>query len=278
MPILIDSDYSNRFIRQLVVSILVPLYFFLSFNTYAGGLTLPADSLGSSRLHEAYQNQLVKAHQEAIIGYKSGLMSKAAYQKFGLAEPITGVFEADSAKTNAADFVVDVDKKLMIELELAYRLKRDIHMPVAAHSLLNVIDAVAPAIEIPNLAGHSSQSRGEDLIRRNVYAHQFIIGDWKALSSLSFSQLDQMPVALYCRQKLQSSGTPANALEGQQTALIWMINHLLKLGFPLQKGHILLTGNLINMTPLAPCLFKAQFDELGQVEFTAKPPKTALQH
>ena len=92
MPILIDSDYSNRFIRQLVVSILVPLYFFLSFNTYAGGLTLPADSLGSSRLHEAYQNQLVKAHQEAIIGYKSGLMSKAAYQKFGLAEPIPRCF------------------------------------------------------------------------------------------------------------------------------------------------------------------------------------------
>ncbi|NRA41874.1 MAG: hypothetical protein HRU21_06135 [Pseudomonadales bacterium] len=175
----------------------------------------------------------------------------------------------------------------MIELELAYRLKRDVYKPVTADTLLDVLDAVAPAIEIPSLADHTQQSRGEDLIRRNVYAHQFILGDWQALAPRSFTQLDQMRLALFCQQQLKSSGTPAGALGGQQSALTWMINHLLKLGFPLRKGHILLTGNLIKMTPLAPCHFTAEFAELGQLAFMAKPikpttpnkpAKTVLQH
>ncbi|WP_062262711.1 2-keto-4-pentenoate hydratase [Endozoicomonas arenosclerae] len=218
---------------------------------------------------EAYRIQQktvdLQLHEgQRIVGYKAGLTHKKGQQAFGLNEPVTGALLSDALWQADSDYSVSQGKKLMIEQELAFRLDKDITRAVYdVEELRSYISEVAPAIELPDL-GFTGKPRGVDVIANNVANRAFHIGQWQTIPD----NLDSMNLSLSCNDQTLSQTQSGNTMEGQWEALLWMVNQQFKLGYPLEEGHVLMTGNLVKLLPGKPCEYTADFANLGKLEFT----------
>lgn len=200
-----------------------------------------------------------------IVGFKAGVMVRAAYEQLGLAEPVTGVL-MKAPLMAASHPVVKLNEaiSLYLEPEFAYRIGQNIHQPVSEESVVGVIAAVAPAIELPDFTFTTKKFHGVDIIANNVFADQFILGEW---SALSVARADQTTVSLSCNGERLTGGQGSDVFGGQMKALVWMINHLLAQGYSVQEGQILITGSIGKRIPASVCDYRADYGEFGSIEF-----------
>lgn len=218
-----------------------------------------------------FQHSFVKNAQSKgalAHGYKAGLVSQPAQQKYGVEKLITGVLLTEPLlAANKPIIKLDGSKDIYMEIEMAYQLKSSITEPVKnIEALKGLIARTAPAIELPNANFTRDDFNGFDIIANNALAYRYIVGQW----SEDFSGIDNQNISLSCDDKLVGS-VVERITPPQWEILLQMVNHLVTEGFSLRAGNILLSGNLGKLLPAKPCQYKADFGHYGSFEYTIQP-------
>lgn len=204
---------------------------------------------------------------QAPAGFKGGLTSPPAQQKFGASEPLAGVLPADGARTQRvrlADF-----QKPMLELEIGYRLRERIEQPLPdVETLRALVAEVLPVIELPDLAfADMTALRVTDIIAANASAKAWIAGEPVQAAALDVNTISAQ---LWRDGQPLASGAARDVLGDQWQGLLWLVNRTVASGWVIEPGQLLITGVMGPMLPLQPGRYRAEFGPLGFIEFVAE--------
>lgn len=157
----------------------------------------------------------------------------------GIDTPVMGVLW-QNGKSSPDD--IPGQPGAVLETELGYSLAQSISQPITEADLSGLISHVSPMIEIahPNL----NTSGGLAFIATNSASYRFIQGSAQAFPDNAFAALDVTEAALNNAQDRLFAGPLGSVLSGQASALCWLINQTLACGYPLQAGHLLMTGSV----------------------------------
>lgn len=218
----------------------------------------------------AIQALVVQQHDRPFAGLKAGLTSPGSQARFGAKGPVAGVLLRPPLTARQID--PRNWAQLMIEVELGFRLARNVTQPLQSESdLADLIDCVAPVIELPDLGFADMQHlQVVDIVAANVSAREFIVGDTGC--AVPFVQLGDVGVSLERDGQLVTSGKASDAMGGQATALRWLINRSLASGYPVREGQWLITGALGAMVPGVPGMYRARFGDHWELRFAVATP------
>lgn len=218
------------------------------------------------QLQKAYVRNRV-AHGVTMVGFKSGMTSEQTQKHFGVSTPITGVLIEPPLQGSNIVVPLAQAHALKVEQELAFRVSKVISNKVdTVEELKTYFDAIAPAIELPDLNFIGSDFTVLDIIANNAMVHKLIIGQWRKPNR----NLDNIATSLYCDDKLVINQTSSKVLEGQWSTLLWMVNHVIAQGYTIRPGQILLTGAINGMHEAKACHYTADFGPLGIIRFVVR--------
>jgi len=235
-------------------------------------IPLPSAAIPNLTVDQAYdiQKQFVsKLVQDGgvVAGYKAGLTSAPAQKKFKAPGPVTGILLKDMQITD--NRVVSTPySKMMIEVEIGYRLNQDVKTPTTPETVKSLVDAIMPAVEVPDLNFATFKGLAfTDIIADNVGARGFILGN-----PMNADKVDPNGVTgqLFMDEKALGKAVPGRAALGDQwKALSWSLNNVLAKGGEIKKGMVVITGSLGRMYPGKPGSYKAVYTGgLDNLEFT----------
>lgn len=215
-------------------------------------------------LSQAYQlqRQCINLLGTPVIGFKAALTAPAAQQAMGIDAPIVGALLADGRFT--ADITHTLQRQALLETEFGFKLKGDILQPVNADSVMANVASCHAMIEVasPNL---SNKPSGLDLIATNSASFGYVLGAAIDLPSIN---IDQIAVSLKHNGELCFSGHGADVMGGQASALAWLINEVLSIGYPIRAGHLLMTGSIGGMQPARPGHYEAEFSGVERLQIS----------
>ncbi len=224
-------------------------------------------------LERAYEIQseyvVLKLGGDKIAGYKAGLTSKGAQEKFGVSTSVSGVLFSSGMRRGSS--IIDGSKlrSPVIETEIGYVVGKPIEGRITdADRLMEHISEVVPVIEIPETGFEDMKKlRAEDIVAANVGSAVFIAG---AQKPLAHTDLNVITVKLVSGGEAINEGKGSDTIGGQQEALLQLVNSVLENGRKIGKGSILITGALGKVVPAKPGRYEAQYGELGYVTFEIK--------
>lgn len=236
-----------------------------------GPLPLASQTVKDLDEAKAYKIQadlagLYKVHGAKVSGYKAGLTSKPAQEKFKASGPVSGVlFDSMLIKDGVAK--LKGHGLMMLEVEIAYELKQDVTKPVDAKAMPGLVAKVMPAVEVPDLKFADMKALTvADIVAGNVGARAYLLG-----KPMSPEGIDVNAVTGQLMRDGEAVGQPVPgraALGDQWQALAWTVNNALKLGQPVKAGMVFLTGSLGPMYPAKPGAHKAVYTGgLGELSF-----------
>lgn len=216
----------------------------------------------------AYQSQKLSLDKKLggrlPEGFKAGLTSLASQQQFRSDRVIMGAL-LPGANLDATQAINLTNfKKGMIEVELAFQLKRPVKHAVAdVATLKKLVDVVAPAAELPDL-GFKAQGVPTvfEIVRANVAAHSFVVGEPVAIESLD---IDAITVGLHIDDQPIFSAQSNSLIGGQWQMLLNLINERVEQGWVIYPDQWLLTGALGQILPLEKGRYYVSFGELGEL-------------
>jgi 2-keto-4-pentenoate hydratase len=106
--------------------------------------------------------------------------------------------------------------------------------------------------------------KGPDIIAANIGAAQFIIGKKQKINNLD---LNTLQVTLKRDNETVNHGKGTDALSDQWKAALWLVNTMVKQGWKIKPGDIIITGALGRMIPGKPGKYTANFGSLGTITF-----------
>lgn len=247
------------------------------FNLYQTNQPVPGPSLENPNLteEEAYRIQaevinLTRADGNSTAGYKAALTGTAARKALGISEPVFGTLLQSMILKPGAE--VDISKLpgLLIEVEIALFLGQDVTAPLDHRDeVRKVAFEAAPAFELPRIRlADRSLINDVDMICDNAGAALLVAGQKIPLESLE--DLNKIQAAFFKNDQQINQGSATEALGNQYEAAFWLINKVLSQGRHLKKGQILLTGALCGMLPAEAGHYRADYGELGRLEFSIK--------
>jgi 2-keto-4-pentenoate hydratase len=217
----------------------------------------------------AVQAELVKAWpaSDPIAGFKSAMNSKAAQQQFGLPEAVFAVLPTSgricAGSRSPCAVTLGNYRQPVFEVEVALRIAAPIdRAPASEAAVLDVIDAVMLAVELPELAMAPGAARGEDYVASNVGVRAFIVGEPHPIELLSGA----LPIQLSNGGRVIAQGDGGGALAAARELIVRVVAR----GYTLQPGHILLTGPVGGMQPGKSGAIVADGGALGSIRFIAR--------
>lgn len=212
------------------------------------------DRLAPSSVAQAYavQSDYVKVKAKAcgpVIGWKIALASPAMQQMTGLPAPILGRLHRDQVVQSPALTRTTDYGRLIVEFEVAVKLKRDLPARSQAYDAASVAPAVAamgPALELADdrhadyalLAG-----RGRVLIAENAWNQGAVLGDlrddWATLQHAALrgeALINGVPVG---------EGSSADLMGGPLQALAWLANAAIGMGECMKAGQFAILGSMV---------------------------------
>ena len=237
-------------------------------------IPLPSSIVPNLTEEKAYalQKQMadkVLSKGDKIGGFKAGLTTKAAQQKFGVSSAVLGpMFKSGEL---GPDAVVDLKDftRLFIETEVGYVVGEKISQPVKdVDTLKKMIKGVFPAVELPDIRfAEMKDLKGEDLIVDAVASSKYIVGKLLPPDKV---EVNQVLVSLTLDGKLVNEGKAADAMGDQWKALLWLVNGVTAQGWSIEPGQVLITGAMGNMIPGKPGKYEGDWGTLGKLSWTVK--------
>lgn len=225
-----------------------------------------------------------RLRKDSIRGYKGGMTTPQVQKQFGMQEPVIGVLLASGevASENGKPPTVNLAEfnKLMLETEIGFVFDKAIDAPLAnIEELRQRIRAVVPAVELPDLGfSDAVHLRGLDVVANNVSSKRFIIGaapDQKTFPDrkwLEGNALDDIAAELRCNDRPLNVGKATDVMGSQWQAALWEVNKLLKLGYKIEAGQVLISGAMGRMVPAVPGKCVADFGVFGKIAFEVNAP------
>jgi 2-keto-4-pentenoate hydratase len=232
-------------------------------------LPVPSGTGQTLALADAYavQHEYVQLRlaEETVAGFKAGATAPAPQKAFGLTEPITGVLFRSGDRKPGTTLRLSDYRALMLEAELGFRIGKAVRqVPRDVDALREHIDACMPMVELADIPFGGAKFTGPDLIAGNSASRAYIVGpepDWRSVN------INAVQVR-FSRDGVTLHEAPASDVMGDQwQALLWLVGRIVEQGYPLEPGHILMTGSIGAAHPGKPGSYLADFGTFGQVGF-----------
>ncbi|KWV45847.1 hydratase [Bradyrhizobium macuxiense] len=216
----------------------------------------------------AVQAALEKTSREKLFGWKIAATSAAGQKHINVAGPLAGRILAETVITDGGTASMTGNEMRVGEPEFAFRMARDLApraTPYSVREVLNAVDTLHPAIEIPDSRFADFTAAGEaQLIADCACAHLFVLGpatssDWRAMDLV-----EERPTIALRGERYTGHGK--NVLGDPRVALAWCANELRGLGLTLRAGEVVTTGTCHPPLPIAAGdHVAADFGVLGKV-------------
>lgn len=236
-------------------------------------------TLAESQQIQAEFIQILSQSLGEPVGYKAGLTSLAAQEKFGVDRPLLGVLLEQMLLPNGAVLPANFGARPMTEGDLMVRVGSDaINQAKTMAEVLASLDAVIPFIEVPDLVyGPEVKMDGSAIAAINIGARYGILGnpiplnnqhDWQTrLAAIRLEILDANGTILATGNSRSLLGHPLNVV-------LWIKDTLQAEGKQLKKGDLLSLGTITPLMPVKPnTTIRAKYiglDPNGTVEILVK--------
>lgn len=214
------------------------------------------DLIGRDDLDAAYAvQQLLTQYRVAggarVIGRKIGLTSTAVQEQLGVDQPDFGVLFDDMAHTNGATIAFETVLQPRVEAEIAFVLAADLDQGTLEVAEVRAAVAYAvPALEICGSRVADWDISFGDTVADNASSGAFVLGTDR--TTLDLVEPREVEMSMTIDGETASTGTGAACLGDPLLALQWLARRALDLGDPLRAGHVVLSGALGPMRPVAP--------------------------
>lgn len=209
-----------------------------------------------------------KAPQLGIAGYKAAVSSKQGQQNMGLSTLLSGVLYAKGELANNSTITKKDFQLPRIETEIGYILSKDITELTTSSTVKNMIDAMLPVFEIPDvIADDPSNIDVSELLAKNTFSSHFVVGKRLDVNSID---PNTCVAKLYYNKALIGTGYGTDAMDDQWEALSVAINLAIKHGYNPKKGDLIITGALGQVFDIEKGIYTADFGDLGQLSLTVK--------
>lgn len=229
------------------------------------------DLLGTDDIEAAYAVQRTITNKglsegRRLVGRKIGLTSPAVQQQLGVDQPDYGMLFADMDAPAGIEISPSSILQPKIEAEIAFVLKNDLNdEQLTSADVIGAIDYAVAALEIVGSRIRNWDISFVDTVADNASSGLFVLGSQPV-------KLDAFDV-INCKMEMKdgdgeilSQGMGAACLGSPLTATRWLAQVMTKVGRPLRKGDIVLSGALGPMTPVEPGRkYIATIEGLGEV-------------
>ena len=228
---------------------------------------LPQYQIASKEQAYLIQACVVSSKAQKVIGFKAGLVSESSQNRFHADEPVLGVLTEGNLKDLSID-IYKQDKVSLLEVELAFRLKQSIvNLADLDNEIIELVDAVAPAIEIPLFHFESIKTLiSNDIIAANVGANIFMLGKFVPIGDVD---LASVKVSLTKDNQLIASSVDANLIDIRKS-LKWLIKKSYLEGYNLKPGTIYLTGSLVNPVIMKKAMYQMDYNQMKDISLVVR--------
>jgi 2-keto-4-pentenoate hydratase len=227
----------------------------------------------ASRPHDraegyAIQKEIEKYSAGGLFGWKIAATSEAGQRHINVEGPMAGRILPETLIADGGTASMAGNEMRVAEPEFAFRMRADLpprSSPYSVQEVLDAVDTLHPAIEIPDSRFADFVSAGAaQIIADNACAHLFVLGaptseNWRALDLV-----EERPVITLRGKRFIGHGK--NVLGDPRMALTWLANELRQLGVTLKAGEVVTTGTCHPPLPIeAGDRFEADFGSIGRV-------------
>lgn len=208
-----------------------------------------------------------------LFGWKIAATSEAGQRHINVEGPMAGRILADTVIADGGTASMAGNEMRVGEPEFAFRMVRDLpprEVPYTVQEVLDAVDTLHPAIEIPDSRYADFVSAGApQIIADNACAHLFVLGPPTTANWRAIDLVEEKPVISLRGQRYVGHGR--NVLGDPRVALAWCANELRGLGSTLKAGEVVTTGTCYPPLPIqAGDVFAADFGVLGKVSVSFK--------
>jgi 2-keto-4-pentenoate hydratase len=219
---------------------------------------------------EAYaiQAAIERYSTQNLFGWKIAATSEAGQKHINVEGPMAGRILSETVIPDGGTASMAGNEMRVGEPEFAFRMARDLpprSSPYTQREILDAIDTLHPAIEIPDSRFADFVSAGAaQIIADNACAHLFVLGAPAPANWRTLDLVEEKPVITLRGKRFIGHGK--NVLGGPLIALTWLANELRRLGVTLKAGEIVTTGTCHPPLPIAAGdYFEADFGLIGKV-------------
>ncbi|MFC4000201.1 2-keto-4-pentenoate hydratase [Prauserella oleivorans] len=205
------------------------------------------------------------ARGERLTGLKMGLTSEAKMTQMGVDAPIWGRLTDAMHIPDGGSVSLAGRIHPRVEPELAFRIGRDAS---PGDAFADVVDAVAPAVELIDSRYAGFRFTLPDVIADNTSASGYAVGAWRPVPG----DLAGLAVTLEIDGAAVHTGSAAAILGDPRRAFDEAVRLADHSGVRLRAGWVLLAGAATPAEPLpAGAGVRAVVETLGSVSFKAQP-------
>lgn len=198
---------------------------------------------------------------ERLVGAKLGLTSEAKQRTMGVRQPIVG-FLTDAMTVGQLDLATLAQPR--VEPEIAFRLGVDLDRAITAEEVWEVVDAVAPALEILDSRWTGYRFRLGDVLADNTSAAGFVVGEWQPVDASTADALLARAATFAVDDVVVATTSPAAILGDPALAVVHLARHLERRGETLPAGSIVLAGAMSDAVPMERgAVFELAVEGLG---------------
>jgi 2-keto-4-pentenoate hydratase len=212
------------------------------------------DDLAEAAAYRVQATWVNALYSGPAAGYKAGLTSPGAQQRFGVHTPVMGVLPSIARLASGTE--VEAGAGLVVEVEIGVLVGTD-REPAA----------LVPAVELPRLRFAAPDGLAlADVIAANVSADRFVVGSARLVDP----DVRGIRVTLERDGTVVNEGIAADALGDPLASYRWVVGRAADIGYPLEEGMIVLTGALGRIADGLPGNYVARYGDLGEVRFTIR--------
>jgi 2-keto-4-pentenoate hydratase len=229
-------------------------------------ICIPENTIEAYILQADYQ--IYSKHD--LFGWKIAATSIEGQKHIGVDGPIAGRLIKERLYKSGESLSLIKNQMKVVEAEFSFKLNKNMtkkNTPYTYDEVLNCIEYICPAIEIPDSRFLNFDKIGKNLlIADNACAGEYVLGNtptksWKHIN------LKKFKVGCYKNNQLIGYGIGSNVLEDPIKALTWLINELNKYNITVYSGQTVLTGTCIKpITVFEGDHIVMDFYELGKVD------------
>ncbi|MEV0183205.1 fumarylacetoacetate hydrolase family protein [Streptomyces sp. NPDC050625] len=205
-----------------------------------------------------------RSRGEYTVGVKLGFTSRAKAAQMGVDDVIigrltSGMIVADGDEIDLGDYIHP-----RAEPEVAFRLNRDVVPGTEAAAAWDLVDAVAPAVEVIDSRYRDFRFDLSDVIADNTSAASAVLGPWRSLGDIA-----NRGVVLEFDGRIVGTGSTAAILGDPLRAVSAAVRMAHRYGISLSAGTVLLAGAATPAVALqAGTTVQATVSGLGRVRFS----------
>ncbi|WP_323766766.1 2-keto-4-pentenoate hydratase [Antarctobacter sp.] len=199
-----------------------------------------------------------------VIGYKAGLTSKPAQERFGATEPVAGVLYRDMMLADGAEVSARFGARSLFEADLILVVgDAAINDATTAEEAIAHISAVHPFIELPDIVYAEGQPiNAVTLTANGVAARMGVMGTAVPVGDGMLAALGEITVTVRDAEGAVLSQAPGAAVLGNPVnAALWLMS----------KGYVLKEGDLISVGSIGPLLAPPQAKGGASVSYDGLP-------